>query len=227
MEKTNKKDFVELKYTGYSNGKAFDSNVEEELKKIDPEAKIRETVVCIGEGMVVSGFDKELEGKETEKDYEINLCAKDAFGERRRELIKTIPLKIFTEKEISPKAGMVFVMDNTLAKVIAVSGARVITDFNNPLAGKDVSYKFKVVRIVKDDKEKAKALFEFVFKFVPEFELMGGEIVIKGPKILESYAKAFEKKFKELLGKALKFVLKEEKTENKAEEGKEQKEQAN
>ena len=35
METTKSKEFVELKYTGYANNEIFDSNIEEDLKKIN------------------------------------------------------------------------------------------------------------------------------------------------------------------------------------------------
>jgi FKBP-type peptidyl-prolyl cis-trans isomerase 2 len=215
---TKRNDFVEIKFTGYVNGNVFDSNIEEDLKKIDTNGKPRETIIIVGEGMLVPGFDRAIEGKEMGKEYEVNVSAKEGFGDRKRELVKTIPLKIFTEKKINPYPGMVLAMDENLARVITVSGARVLTDFNNPLAGKDLVYKFKIVRKVIDEKEKAKALLEFMFKFVPEFEV-GESIVIKGPKFIEAYVTAFNPKFKELMGKELK--LEEVKNEKKPEEKKE------
>ena len=220
MENVKKKDFVELKFTGYSNGNMFDSNVEEDLRKLDAKAKPRETIVVVGEGMLVPGFDSALEGKEINKEYEIKVSAKDGFGERKRELVKTIPLKIFTEKKINPYPGMVLAIDEGLARVITVSGARVMTDFNNPLAGKDLTYKFKITRKVTDDKEKAKTVLEYLFKFVPDFDVNEKEVTIKGPKILDKFASAFKDKFKEILGKELKFELKEEKAEKNKEENK-------
>lgn len=223
METAKKKDFVEVKFTGYSGGNIFDSNIDEDLKKLDPKAKPRENIVVVGEQMLVPGFDKAIEGKEIGKEYEIDVPAKEGFGERKKELVKTIPLKIFTEQKINPYPGMVLAMDNNLARIITISGARVMTDFNNPLAGKDLKYKFKIVRIVTDDKEKARTLFELIFKFVPDFEVRGDSVVVKGPQVLERFIKALENRFKELSGKELKFELKEEKAE-KNKEGKDKSE---
>ena len=213
---TKRNDFVELKFTGYANGNIFDSNVEEDLKKLNPNEKPKETIVVIGQGMVVEGLDKAIEGKEIGKEYEVKISAKEGFGERRRELVKTIPLKVFIEQKINPYPGLVLAMDQAIARIVAVSGARVVTDFNNPLAGKDLAYKFKIVRKVTDDNEKAKTLLLFMFKFVPEFEV-GENVIVKGPKILEHYANAFNPKFKELMGKELKLEIVENKKE-KAEE---------
>ncbi len=36
VEKTKKGDFVEIKYTGLANNEIFDSNIDEDLKKLNP-----------------------------------------------------------------------------------------------------------------------------------------------------------------------------------------------
>lgn len=212
METIKKNDFIALRYTGYANGDLFDSNEEENLKKIDSKAEAKEIIVSVGKKMLVEGFDKALEGKEIGKKYEVILKPKEAFGQRRQDLIKTIPLKVFTEKSVQPYPGLVLNMDNMLAKIIAVSGARVITDFNNPLSGKDIKYVFTITRKVEDEKEKAEALFKIFFKFVPEYEIKE-KIIVKGPQILEEYIKVFSSQFKEMMNKELSFELKEIKKE--------------
>ena len=200
MEDTKKNDFIELKYTGKTNEKIFDTNVEEDMKQLDPKGKVEKTIIVIGQGMVMPGLDKALEGKELSKKYEITLSPKEGFGERKRELVKTIPLKAFTEQKVNPFPGMVLTLDNFLVRIIAVSGARVITDFNNPLAGKELHYIFTIERIITDDKEKAESLFKVFFKFVPEFEI-NEKLIIRGPKQFEPIVHAYQTKFKELLNK--------------------------
>jgi len=203
-ETVKKNEFIEIKYTGKANGIIFDSNIEEDLKKLNPDFKPQKTIIPVGHEMVVKGLDNALQGKEIGKEYEITLKPKEAFGERNRDLIKTIPLRAFVEQNFNPKPGMVVTLDNMLVKIIAVSGARVVTDFNNPLAGKEISYKFTIIRKTEDEKEKVAALFEFFFKFVPEFEIKDS-IIIKGPRNLEILVKTYSSKFNEILGKELKF----------------------
>lgn len=217
-----KKDFIEIKYSGYSNGQLFDSNIEEDLKKIDSKSQVQKTIVVVGEKMLVPGFDNALEGKEIGKEYSVDVKFKDGFGDRRRDLVKTIPLKSFHSQKVDPKPGMVLALDNTVAKIVAVSGARVITDFNNPMAGKDLTYKFTIIRKLEDEQEKTKMLLEFFFKFSPEFETKEKEIIVKGPQIVEAYIKVFNEKFKELLGKELKFELKIPPKEEEKKEGNEE-----
>ena len=216
MVNVNKGDFIDLEYTGYTNGEVFDSNVAEDFKKMDhnPGDKPKKLVVVIGQGFVVPGLDKALEGKEVGKSYETDVKFKDGFGERKRDLVKIIPLRVFTDKRVNPYPGLTLAMDDMLARIITVSGARVVTDFNNPLAGKDLHYKFKISRKVDDEKEKATSLFESLLGFAPEFEVKN-DIILKGPKAFEAIVKMLGKRFKEILGKEIKLEVKEDKAEDK------------
>ncbi|MEK6894147.1 MAG: FKBP-type peptidyl-prolyl cis-trans isomerase [Nanoarchaeota archaeon] len=200
-----KGDFVELKFTGLVDGKVFDSNIPDDLKQINEKAEPEKTIVIVGQKMVVKGFDDFLEGKELNKHYEVTISPKDAFGSRRTDLVRIIPLKVFHEQKLNPRPGMTFVFDNQLAKVITISGARVITDFNNPLSGKDVTYKFNVSRVVKDLKERAETVCKLVFRYVPEISVANENVTIKGPKILESFIKQAQSQFNEFLGKEVLF----------------------
>lgn len=202
-------DFIEIKYTGYANGEIFDSNIEEDIKKLNPSFEPQKTIIAIGHEMVVKGLDNALVGKEVGKTYEVKLPPKESFGERKRELIKTIPLKAFKEKNVAPYPGLVLTLDNIIVKIIAVSGGRVIADFNNPLSGKEIVYKFTIVRKVTDEKEKIEALFLVFFKFIPEYEIKD-RIIIKGPKTMEIFIKIYNSKFKELVGKELVFEEKKQ-----------------
>lgn len=219
MEKTKKNDFVEIKFTGFANGEAFDSNIEEDLKKINPKATPENTLVIIGQGAIVTGLDKALEGKELGKEYEVSVPYKEGFGERRRDLIRTLPIKGFLEQKINPQVGMVLALDQNIVKIIAVSGSRVTADFNNPLAGKDLKYKFTISRFVTEDKEKAETSLKMLFQFIPEFEIKDKKVAVKFPKGLESMIDMYKEKFKELTGMELIFEeKKQEKRETKKED---------
>jgi len=215
MTKTKKGQFIELEFTGLHNGKVFDSNIEEDLKKVNENAKAEKMIIVIGEGMVVAGLDKALEDKELNKEYEIHLTHMEAFGERKRDLVKTLPLSVFSSQKVNPYPGATFFLDNFLVRVITVSGARVITDFNNPLAGKDLDYKFKITRIVDNDRERAESLFRFFFRMIPEFEITD-KIIVKGEKPLEYAVNIYNDKFKNLLGKEIIFEEVKKKQEKEA-----------
>lgn len=219
METIKKGDFVELLYTGKANGEIFDSNIEEDLKKTGSRQKAKKTIIIVGHGMLVPGLDKALEGKESEKEYILDVKPEEGFGLRKRELMKMIPLKVFTEKNLNPQPGMVFQMDDAIVKIITISGARVTVDFNNPLAGKDLNYKFIIRKKVTEEKEKVEALFDAMFRFKPEYEIKE-DVIVKGPAGMQVFVDAFNEEFKKLIGKNMKFeemkkeVVKEDKPES-------------
>lgn len=203
---TAKKDFVELIFTGRVNGDVFDSNDPEEIKKLDSKTPPRKTLVAIGEKMVISGLDHALEGKEIGKNYSVHVPYKEGFGERKANLVKTISLHVFAHQNINPQAGMTLFLDNMVANIRAVSGARVITDFNNPLAGKDLDYVFTITRKVEDMKEKVELLAEWFLQQKPEVEVKD-KLILKCEKIHPLLANMLEKKVKDLLGKDIEWVF--------------------
>ena len=200
-----KGDFVEIKYTGYVEGKPFDSNIKEDLKTLSQNEDPEKTMVIVGQQMVVPGLDNAFEGKEINKEYKIKIGFKEGFGQRHKELVRTIPLKVFAHQKVMPRPGASYVLDNQLARVITISGARVITDFNNPLAGKDLEYKFTIVKTVSDIKEKAETVCKLILRFVPKIEVEDNKVTICGPKILEEFIKSNQSKFKELLNTEVHF----------------------
>jgi FKBP-type peptidyl-prolyl cis-trans isomerase 2 len=212
--KTQKRDFVELEFLGRNlqNNEIFDTNITEEAKKIKLELSGKPLIVCVGEGMVVKGFDQAIEGKEIGKKYSIKLEASSAFGKRQKDLVKLIPLKMFLAQKIMPEAGMVLALDNNLVKVMSVNGGRVLVDFNNPLAGKDVEYEFTIKRKITDTKDKVRALQLFFFnqEFDCDIDEANKKIIFKDLKLMP-IMNAFNPQFRELLGYSLEILEKPKK----------------
>jgi len=203
----NKKDFIEIEFTGrIKGGEVFDSNVVEELRKLhtghNHPIEKKPLIFSLGEGMFLPGVDKFLVGKDI-GEYEISLSPENAFGKRDPKSIRMIPLKNFQGHQLNPIPGSVFNFDGKLAKVLTVSSGRVIVDFNNPLAGKTVEYKIKVLRKVEDVNEKVKALNNFFFQSDLEFKIDGEKLEIEIPKGAKKFAELFKDKYKDLLGLTL------------------------
>jgi FKBP-type peptidyl-prolyl cis-trans isomerase 2 len=220
IKKIKKRDFIEIEFTAknLSNNEVFDTNIIEEAKKLNMNVKdIKPFILCVGEGFVVKGFDEALEGKETDKEYTIKLQPEKAFGKRDKNLIRLIPLKMFLEQKIMPQAGMTLALDNNLVKVVSVSGGRVLVDFNNPIAGKDVEYKFKIKRRIEDLKEKVNALQAFFMGKTFDFyiEEKDKKLIFKDLN-LTPILNALAPKFKEILDYTPEILVKkEEKAEEK------------
>ena len=151
-----KKDFIEIEFTGkVKDGEIFDSNIKQDLEKLDSKATPKPLVFCLGEGMFLKGVDDFLIGKEIGK-YKIELTPESAFGNRDSSLVKMIPLKVFKQHNVNPVPGTVFNFDNRMAKILTVSGGRVMVDFNNPVAGKEVVYNIKIKKKGRSSKKPLK-----------------------------------------------------------------------
>ncbi len=201
--KTKKNDFVEIEFTGKANDQIFDTTNKKQAEQMNLQVDIKNIkpiIVSVGNQMLLKGFDDELEGKEIGKKYLIHILPEQAFGKRDPKLIKTMPMRIFREKEMNPIPGMTLQLDNYIAKVLSVSGGRVIVDFNNPLAGKEVDYDFKILRKITSIKEKINALQDFFFKQRFEFDIdeKNKKILFKDAKI-KPLVQMMNQKFKDMI----------------------------
>lgn len=206
MKELQKKDFIEIEFTGkVKGGEIFDSNIKEDLEKTNLNIPPKPIIFCLGEGMFIKGVDDFLIGKDV-GEYQIELSQEQAFGKRDPKLIQTAPMKIFREQKLNPVQGAMFNFDGKIAKILTVSGGRVMLDFNNPLAGKDVSYKVKVLRKVEDVKEKIKAFNDFLFRKEFKFKVKDKEINMSVEKSFAKFVEMFADKFKEIFGLELKIT---------------------
>ena len=223
--KLQKKDFIEIEFTArIKGGEIFDSNIKEDLKNINLKSEHKPFIFCLGEGMFLKGIEDFLIGKEI-GEYNVELSPEKAFGKRNPSFIQMMPMKIFREQKINPIPGVMFNFDGRIAKILTASGGRVMVDFNNPIAGKDVEYKIKVLRKINDLNEKIKSFIEFLFKRDLKFEVKDKKIILEVEKqmikIVELFKDNFRKMFnldlevKELEKKEEKKVKSEEKVEEK------------
>jgi FKBP-type peptidyl-prolyl cis-trans isomerase 2 len=210
-----KGDFIEIEFTGkVKGGDIFDSNIKEDLAKAKIQGNPTPFIFAPGYGMFVKGADNFLVGKEV-GEYNIELKPEDAFGKRDRKLIQMVPLKNFIQSQINPIPGAMLNFDGRIAKVLTVSGGRVMVDFNNPIAGKEVEYKIIVKKKVDDMNEKVHAMNDFFFRQNFEFEVKGEDLILKVPKGMKQFAEMFADKYKEILKLNLKAEEVEAKTPEK------------
>ncbi len=171
--------FIKLSYTAKTkvNNKIFDKG---------------EINIISGAGYVISGLDESFEKHEIGDNYSIEIPCEKAFGKRNPNLLKLIPIKEFKKQKINPVPGLVLTINDKQGLVRSVSGGRVIVDFNNPLAGKDVIYDVKILKEIKEDKEKIKTVIKARLG-IPEtlYAIEKNKVLIKGVK--KEFAKELEK----------------------------------
>ncbi|WNY28089.1 hypothetical protein MmiEs2_02710 [Methanimicrococcus stummii] len=156
-----KGDFVRLNYTGkMEDGKVFDTT-EEEVAKAEnvytPQGLYGGDVIIIGYGHTIPGLDKELEGKEVGASGEVTIGPEDAFGMPREDLMQSVSTSKF--KDGKAQVGMVIEQEGRQGVVTKVIGRRATIDFNSPLAGKSVTYSYKIESALETPEDKIKGLF--------------------------------------------------------------------
>ncbi len=218
-------DFVELEYTGrLADGEVFDTTVEKIAKEsglYSSKAKYSPAVVCIGERQVLPGLDEEIVGKEVGKEYTITIPPEKAFGRRDIKNIKIVPMSTFKEHKIDPYPGLQVDMDGEMGLVTRVAGGRVMVNFNHPLAGKEVTYSFKILRLIEDRREKVAIFISNALRIPQEsFEVAVAEAenkaTIKIPAEMPAeIAKIFSQKLTEVTG-IKEFVFEKKVVEKKA-----------
>lgn len=198
-----KNDFIEISFTGKitSTNEIFDTNIESDAKKAGFKTEgIKPTIISVGHKMLPAGFDNDLIGKEAGKEYIVKLKPEQAFGKRNPQLVRMIPSKQFHEQKINPMRGMSLNLDGQIVKVLSSDKGRTLVDFNSQLAGKQVTYTYKINKIITDQKEKINALQEFLFRQVFKYEVKDKKVILEVPKEGRQFIKMLSPKFEEILG---------------------------
>ncbi len=198
----NKNDFIEIEFTGKisNTDEIFDTNIKADAEKAELDIKnIKPFVLSAGHKMLPDGFDEDIVGKELEKNYTVDIKPEKAFGKRNPQMVRMIPTKHFHEQKINPERGMQLSLDGQLVKILSSDKGRTLVDFNNPLAGKEVTYTYKINKVVTNQKEKIDALQDFLFRRIFDFDINEKTVTFKVEKQFEPFVKMFAPKFKEIL----------------------------
>lgn len=133
-------DTVSVHYTGkLDDGTVFDSSRDREPIEFK-----------VGEQQVIKGFDDAVSGMEPGQSQTVTIASDDAYGERREELIFTVPKEQFPD-DINPEEGQQLQMQQgeqvAVVTVAEVGDDNVTLDANHPLAGKDLTFDIELVAI--------------------------------------------------------------------------------
>jgi peptidylprolyl isomerase len=133
-------DRVRVHYTGQlAGGEVFDSS-----RGSDP-LEFR-----VGSGEVIKGFDDAVTGMAPGDSRRITIPANEAYGERREELVVSVPRGRFPP-DFEPEPGMNLALDQeghqVMLTVMSVTESEVVLDGNHPLAGEDLTFEVELVDI--------------------------------------------------------------------------------
>lgn len=141
MDAVKKGDKVQVHYTGtLSDGSTFDSSDGREPLLFEA-----------GAGQVIPGFDNAILGMKMDQEKSFTIKSEDAYGPVNAQMVIEIPRERLPPKP-EPQVGMQLMMggpsgERMPALIAKVSGDKVTLDLNHPLAGKDLTFKVKVVGI--------------------------------------------------------------------------------
>ena len=140
-EQVKKGDVVSLDYTGtLQDGTEFDSSKGRSPLQFE-----------VGAGEVIPGFDKAVEGMKMDEEKTFTIPCAEAYGPIQAELMQEVP-KDKMPNNMELKVGMQLMMngqqgERAIITVTKISDNIVTVDLNHPLAGKDLTFKVKVVGI--------------------------------------------------------------------------------
>ena len=135
----NQGDKVKVHYTGtLNNGEVFDSSEGKEPLEF-----------TIGSNQVIPGFENEIKAMELSQEKTFNINPSEAYGEVNKELLVEVPRDKFPP-QIDLGGRLVLKGpdgQHIPAIVTEVKEDKVVIDMNHPLAGKELTFKVKVVEI--------------------------------------------------------------------------------
>lgn len=134
-------DVVHVHYTGkLTSGETFDSSEGREPLSF-----------TVGGGQVILGFDEAVQGMQIGESKEVKIPAQEAYGERREELIQTVPREL-VQLGVEPEVGLQIEMhrqDGSVVPLIIsnVDATSITVDANHPLAGEELHFTIQLMEI--------------------------------------------------------------------------------
>ena len=104
-----------------------------------------------GDKSIIPGLENAVKGMRAGEEKEVVVEPKDAYGEIDPKAFKDFPKSVMPAN-VEPKVGMVLQAqapngENFPAVIAEIKGDKVVLDFNHPLAGKQLTFKVKILEI--------------------------------------------------------------------------------
>jgi len=158
----NEKEWVMIEYTGtFDDGTVFDKSEGREPLKFQ-----------IGGGMVIPGFEKAVIGMNPGEEKDIKIEPKDGYGEKSKEIVQ-LPKTSFQDTsvlEVGKELNMMTNMGPMVIEVVRMEDDKVSVILNHPMAGKNLNFKIKLVKIL--DEEEVKVMEEEMIAMQKQLEEM-------------------------------------------------------
>jgi peptidylprolyl isomerase len=135
-------DTIKVEYTGtLADGTQFDSNVGKTPLEF-----------TIGQHKTITGFEKAVVGMKVGEEKTVTIPVADAYGQYQDNLVVELGRDRLTSG-LNPKVGDSLTLtadgQNVNVVVTKISATSITVDANHPLAGKELTFKIKLLEIVK------------------------------------------------------------------------------
>jgi FKBP-type peptidyl-prolyl cis-trans isomerase 2 len=127
--------------------------------------------IIFGRGELLASVEDYIKDMAIGQTKSFSLSKDKAFGDKDPNKVRLMQLNDFKKEKINPEPGMHVNLGNEQGKVISVSGGRVKVDVNHELSGRDLDYTITLKSIFTSNKEKADALIEKIFYFLPKGQI--------------------------------------------------------
>lgn len=161
-------DFVEIEFDLYANGSLVQTTDEKKGKEANLNIKeYKPQSIILGKSFILKALDDDIIKNKKESNT-LNLKTEEAYGKRKKDLLKTLPKSAFEEHKTRPVPGVTYDFNGMYGTVKSVIGGRVLVDFNNPLSGKEIKITYNIMKKIEDVCEKVKIIMKTVLSLTPE-----------------------------------------------------------
>ncbi len=178
-----KGDIIKLSLTGrLDNGAVFDTTHEKVAKDsgiFDEGRKYQPVAVVVGSNTLVEGLEEDFVGKEKGYEGTVKVPPEKGYGFRSLELIETVPVKKF-EKNVEP--GEWVQAGDRVGVIESVKGGRARIDYNEPLAGKTLTFDYKIEDVIEGKENKADAIVKGYVGPETKYAIVDDTVTIDVPK---------------------------------------------
>jgi len=155
---------LRVHYDAWADGLLFDTTSAETAKANDlhhENVYYGPLAIIVGAGRVPAGFDKALLSAKAGQEGDVEIPPEEGFGKRDPAKVEVVALREFHKRKVEPEPGMRVQWEGKgRGTVISMTASRVRVDFNPPLAGKTLRYKFNVVEVVEEPAARVRAVLE-------------------------------------------------------------------
>ncbi|HIH20821.1 TPA: peptidylprolyl isomerase [Candidatus Micrarchaeota archaeon] len=145
-------DIVSVDYVGtFDDGKVFDTSIQAEAQKAGLPARpsYEQLEFTVGAGQVIKGFEDAAVGMAEGEEKTVHIEAKNAYGERRDDLVLQVPRSNFDANATIRVGSKIQAGNGMVGTITGVSDANVTVDFNPEMAGKALNFKVIMRKITR------------------------------------------------------------------------------